>query len=77
MKLRAWIVFALILLYLVAAPSLGAWILIRRLPPDTRPTGDFLTQIDLPIWWWPLILGPPSVLLAFYFWRRFRSSRSS
>ena len=77
MKLRAWIVFPLILLYLIAAPSLGAWILIRRRPPLARPAGDFLTTIDLPSWWWPFILGPPTVLLAFYFWQRSRSSRTS
>jgi hypothetical protein len=66
----------LILLYLVAAPSLGAWILIRQLPPGARPTGDFLSQIDLPFWWWPFILGPPTLLIAFYFRQRSRSSRA-
>ena len=76
MKLRAWIVFPIVLIYPVAAFALGARILMRQWPASNL-SGDFLSTIDLPFWWWPYVLGPPTLLLAVYFWQRFRSSTSS
>ena len=76
MKLRAWVVFPLILLYLITAPALGARLLMHQRSVLEGRDGDLLTTISLPLWWWPLIVGPPTVLLALYFWQRFRASRS-
>ena len=33
--------------------------------------GDFLTTIDLPSWWLPLLVAPPCVLVVLWLWQRF------
>jgi hypothetical protein len=76
MKLRAWLVLPLAALLGVGSFVAANTLLLRHIARAAPPTGDFLNTIDLPLWWWLLVIAPPLIPIGAYVWQRTRRSDS-
>jgi len=72
MRLTAPRVIALIVLYVILFVAVSGAVLFRHPEGSAGGPGSSIKVFSIPGWWWPLLVGPPLVLLIAWVARRGR-----